>query len=70
MDPDARNQFGYLPVVLAARSGPQPYPEIIDLLPRGADPDAEMKGRSARAWPALPPRTEHDRARAVDTPPD
>ncbi|MFF3330427.1 ankyrin repeat domain-containing protein [Streptomyces sp. NPDC002888] len=69
--PDSQNRFGYLPLVLAATSGPQPHSEIVDLLLRhGADLDAEMKGRSARAWLALPPRTEHDRARAVDTPPD
>lgn len=66
--PDSQNRFGCLPVVLAARTGPQPHTEIVDLLLRhGADLDAEMKGRSARAWLALPPRrTEHDRARDLD----
>ncbi|WP_425245879.1 ankyrin repeat domain-containing protein [Streptomyces sp. NEAU-NA10] len=69
--PDSQNRFGLLPVVLAGRADPQPYPEIVDLLLRhGADLDAQMRGRSARAWLALPPRTEPDRARDLDTPPD
>jgi ankyrin repeat protein len=69
--PDARNRFGYLPTVLAATGGPQPYQEVVDLLlRRGADPDAVMKGRPARAWPALSTRTEHDHARTLDTPRD
>ncbi|WP_189935218.1 ankyrin repeat domain-containing protein [Streptomyces aurantiogriseus] len=65
--PDSQNRFGYLPVVMAAKSA-APHSEIVDLLVRrGADLDAEMKGRSARAWLALPPGTEHDSAGAVDT---
>lgn len=69
--PDARNRFGYLPTVLAATGGPQPHQEVVDLLlRRGADPDAVMKGRPAREWPALPVRTEHDHARTLDTPRD
>lgn len=64
--PDSQNRFGYLPTVLAATSGPRPHWEIVELLLRhGADLDAEMKGRPARAWLDRA-RTEHDRARPVD----
>jgi hypothetical protein len=65
--PDSQNRFGYLPVVLAATAGPQPYAEIVDLLLRhGADLDAEMKGKPARTWLSRLPGTEHDGARTLD----
>ena len=60
--PDARNRFGLLPSVLAASGDAVPHPEVVDLLlRRGADPDAEMKGRPARHWLDRL-RTEHDHA--------
>jgi ankyrin repeat protein len=66
--PDSQNRFGNLPTVLAATGGTRPHMEIVDLLLRhGADLDALMKGRTARAWlDRAGIRTEPDRARPVD----
>ncbi|WP_449484962.1 ankyrin repeat domain-containing protein [Streptomyces avidinii] len=49
--PDARNRLGYLPLVLAATPGENQHPRTVDLLlDRGADIEAEMKGRTALDW--------------------
>lgn len=51
--PEARNEMGYLSLVLAATAGRAGHPRAVDLLlGRGAGIDAEMNGRIALGWAA------------------
>ncbi|MET9467180.1 ankyrin repeat domain-containing protein [Streptomyces sp. NPDC006544] len=51
--PEDRSRLGHLPLVLAATAHAGGHPLTVDLLlRRGADIDAEMKGRTALDWAA------------------
>ncbi|MGW7102731.1 ankyrin repeat domain-containing protein [Streptomyces sp. NPDC054838] len=49
----AQGRMSHLPLVLAATSGAEGYPEVVDLLlDRGADINAAMKHKTALDWAA------------------